>query len=136
MRILVIEDDIERADLFELLVECFPLEVSKVKRGRDTAQQVEHSNPELIAFDTFSPNDENLSLCAHIREMTTSPILMSSVINNPELIARALNAGADDVLIKPISKTLLQARLNGLLARSRGEKNFFGRISQPFHSCG
>ncbi len=134
MRILVINDDIEKADLFELLVECYPLEVTSIRIGEDSVTKVDQFNPDVIVFDTFSPNDRNISFCTQIRESTSSPILMASVIGNPDLVAKALNAGADDLMIKPISKTLLLARLNGLIARSRGENNYFGRISIPFHS--
>jgi DNA-binding response OmpR family regulator len=49
--------------------------------------------------------------------------LVLSVLNKPDAVAKALDEGADDYLIKPVSGGVLIAHLNNLIRRSRAERN-------------
>ena len=122
MNILVIDDDTAKTDLFEILVESFPNVVTRVNLDDTWVVQIKKIKPDLIILDLFSLDAENFRICKQIRELVSVPILVVSVINSPDLIAKALDAGADDVLSKPVSKSLLMARLNGLITRKRGSK--------------
>ena len=122
MNILVIDDDTAETDLFEILVESFPNVVTRINLHDTWVLQIKKIKPDLIILDLFSPDAENFKICKQIRELVSVPILVVSVINSPDLIAKALDAGADDVLSKPVSKSLLMARLNGLITRNRGSK--------------
>jgi DNA-binding response OmpR family regulator len=129
VRMLVIVHGAGKADLYDLLVECFPYEVTQLQFGEEVISRAAAEHADIIILDTFSPDEKDIVLCEMIRSGISAPILITSVVKNPELIARALNAGADDVLIKPISRSLLTARINGLLSRSRGEKIVFRHAS-------
>ncbi|MCE5208234.1 MAG: response regulator [Chloroflexi bacterium] len=131
MNILVIDDDTAETDLFEILVESFPNVVTRINLHDTWVLQIKKIKPDLIILDLFSPDAENFKICKQIRELVSVPILVVSVINSPDLIAKALDAGADDVLSKPVSKSLLMARLNGLITRNRGSKR--RNISLPSH---
>ena len=122
MNILVIDDDTAETDLFEILVESFPNAVTRINLYDTWVVQIKKIKPDLIILDLFSLDAENFRICKQIRELVSVPILVVSVINSPDLIAKALDAGADDVLSKPVSKSLLMARLNGLITRKRGSK--------------
>jgi len=122
VNILVIDDDTAKTDLFEILVESFPNVVTRVNLDDTWVVQIKKIKPDLIILDLFSLDAENFRICKQIRELVSVPILVVSVINSPDLIAKALDAGADDVLSKPVSKSLLMARLNGLITRKRGSK--------------
>ncbi len=131
MNILVIDDDTAETDLFEILVESFPNVVTRINLHDTWVLQIKKIKPDLIILDLFSPDAENFKICKQIRELVSVPILVVSVINSPDLIAKVLDAGADDVLSKPVSKSLLMARLNGLITRNRGSKR--RNISLPSH---
>ena len=49
------------------------------------------------------------------------PVLVLSAVNNPGMVAQALNSGADDYLTKPMKSSVLIAYLNKLARRGRAE---------------
>jgi len=60
-------------------------------------------------------------ICRAIREFTRVPILVLTAMTKPGAVAQALNEGADDYLIKPVSAGVLVAHLNNLIRRAHGE---------------
>ena len=52
-----------------------------------------------------------------IRKFSSTPILILSVLDNPGLVARALDKGADDYLVKPVPSGILIAHINNLTRR-------------------
>jgi DNA-binding response OmpR family regulator len=64
-----------------------------------------------------------IDVCREIRKFYYRPILALSAINQPELIASALDAGADDCLCKPVGRNMLTTRITGLLRRASKENN-------------
>jgi len=52
------------------------------------------------------------------RENSRVPIMILSVLDNPGLVARALDMGADDFLVKPVKSAVLIAHLHNLTRRS------------------
>ncbi|MEO8393721.1 MAG: ATP-binding protein [Chloroflexota bacterium] len=70
--------------------------------------------PTLILLDSALPGGDAFTLCARLRETSSVPILML-LPNNDDLIERAYKVGANDVLLKPIQKTLLTRRIRALI---------------------
>ena len=68
------------------------------------------------------PEKDGWQICRDIRSFSTTPILILSVLNNPDAVAQALDEGADDYLIKPVPSGVLIAHLKNLIRRSRGEQ--------------
>jgi DNA-binding response OmpR family regulator len=58
-------------------------------------------------------------VCKEIREFSDVPILILSAMDAPGMVANALDVGADDYLVKPVSSGTLVAHLNKLLRRSK-----------------
>ena len=54
-----------------------------------------------------------------VREFSKVPILILSALDSPGLVAAALDAGADDYLIKPVPSNVLVAHINNLVRRNR-----------------
>ncbi len=67
------------------------------------------------------PEMDGWEVCKAIREFSNLPILILSALDNPGMVAAALDAGADDYLIKPVPSGVLIAHINNLLRRSRLE---------------
>jgi DNA-binding response OmpR family regulator len=53
-----------------------------------------------------------------VREFSNVPIVILSALDDPAMIASALDAGADDYLVKPVSSSILVAHLNRLIRRT------------------
>ena len=70
------------------------------------------------------PDINGWEMCEKIRAFSKIPILVLSAINDPATVAKVLDAGADDFIVKPVPSAVLIARLNMLLRRSSGSGTF------------
>ena len=115
MKILVIDDDSAMTDLLEILLEPISVEVITANSGLDGITKAKGSEPDIVILDLMMPDVDGWQICKEIRESSSVPILILSALDSPGLIAEALNAGADDYIIKPVDHKKLLARLRRLL---------------------
>ena len=69
------------------------------------------------------PEMDGWQVCKQIRTFSDTPILILSALDSPGLVAAALDSGADDYLIKPVTSGVLVAYINKLVRRAKLEKN-------------
>lgn len=119
MKIVVIDDDTAMTDLLQILLETETVEVFAVNSGQNGVAKTKQIDPDLIILDLMIPDVDGWQICKQIRNFSSAPILILSALNSPGLIAEALDAGADDYLIKPVTKSMLLARVNRLSTRSK-----------------
>ncbi|NIR64956.1 MAG: response regulator, partial [candidate division Zixibacteria bacterium] len=81
--------------------------------------------PDIVIVDLLMPDMDGWQVCREIRKFSQVPIIILSVLNKPEMVAKALDLGADDYLIKPVGAKLLEARINTLTRRAEAEKSAF-----------
>lgn len=77
--------------------------------------------PDLVITDLQMPRLDGLGLCEKIREMSSVPIIVLSVRNDEDSIIEALDAGADDYVVKPFASGELLARVRSALRRGRSD---------------
>jgi two-component system KDP operon response regulator KdpE len=121
MKILVIDDDPAMTELLKLLLQPAATSVYAANSGIEGIQLARTIRPEVIILDLMMPEMDGWQVCNTIRQSSHVPILILSALDNPGLVARALDAGADDYLIKPVPSGVLIAHLNNLVRRSRVE---------------
>jgi len=131
-KVLVIDDDPNMTDLLSLLLKSRGYEVSICNSGRDGIQKTKADPQDVIILDMMMEEMDGLQVCAQIRTFSNIPILILSALDNPGIIVKALDAGADDFLTKPVSSGLLISRLNTLTRRVNG--NDPGLKIPVFHS--
>jgi DNA-binding response OmpR family regulator len=119
MKILVIDDDPAMTELLKLLLQSSTASVFTANSGREGIDHTKTVHPDVIILDLMMPEMDGWKICQTIRETSTVPILILSALDNPGLVAKALDAGADDYLIKPVPSGVLVAHLNTLMRRSR-----------------
>jgi len=123
MKVLVINDDPKRLELLILqLVPTFD-NICVANTVQEALTKIDFEMPAIILFDLVNPDGYIVHALALIREECNIPILILSPINNPELIAQALDMGADDYLIKPVHRDVLLANINKLLRRRKTSQN-------------
>lgn len=118
MKILVIDDDPAMTDLLELLLIPASAEVITANSGPDGIRMAKETNPDIITLDLMMPDINGWKVAETIREFSKVPILILSALDSPGLVAAALDAGADDYLIKPVPSNVLMAHINKLVRRS------------------
>jgi DNA-binding response OmpR family regulator len=121
-KILVIDDDLAMTDLLKLLLRQTGAEIRVANDGRTGINLAKTSNPHIIILDLMMPEIDGWQICKEIRTFCSTPILILSALDNPGLVAAALDAGADDYLIKPVTSSVLVAHINNLVRRANLEK--------------
>lgn len=117
--ILLIEDDalIRRFVRSALVSEgCRVFEAESVARGLIEAAT---RKPDLVILDLGLPDAEGHEFVVELRHWSQVPVLVLSARSAEEDKVRALDAGADDYLVKPFSVGELLARVRALLRRAR-----------------
>lgn len=117
MKILVIDDDPAMTDLLKLILVTTDAEVLTANSGVEGLRKIKEFSPSIVILDLMMPDMDGWQITAEIRTFSAVPILILSVIDNPGLVARALDAGADDYLIKPAARNILIAHINNLTRR-------------------
>ena len=123
IKVLSIDDDIEMTDLLRLLLDPGAYDFTAANSVTEGIDFVRRSKPDVVILDLFMPGMDGWQACKEIRKFSQVPILILSVNNTPGMVARALDAGADDYLVKPVTSGVLMAHLNRLVRRARMEEH-------------
>lgn len=125
-RILIVEDDKDLARLLQITLARVGYDVRVAADGRTGFRQFVAWRPELVMLDVDLPEMDGLEVCERIREVSHVPILMMTGNAVSELeIARGLDMGADEYMLKPLGNIELPARIRALLRRSGGDEPEF-----------
>ena len=122
MKILVIDDDPAMTELLSLVLAPTKAQIITSNSGEEGLRLASDSDPDIILLDLMMPNMDGWQVTENIRKFSSTPILILSVLDNPGLIAKALDKGADDYLVKPVPSGILIAHINNL-TRARGIRN-------------
>ena len=91
---------------------------------------VESDRPRLVLLDLMLPGSDGIELMGSILDIAEVPVIFLSAYGRDEIIARAIEAGAADYMVKPFSPTELVARVRGALRRRLVAST--GEPSEPF----
>ena len=117
MKILVIDDDPAITELLKILLVPATSDVLTANSGEEGVDLVKNELPEVVILDLMMPGMDGWQVCKHIREFSDVPIIILSALDNPGMVARTLDSGADDYLIKPVPSVTLIAHINNLVRR-------------------
>jgi two-component system, OmpR family, KDP operon response regulator KdpE len=92
------------------------------KNGQEGIDTVVREHPDLVLLDINLPDMSGFDACRLIRLSFAGPILMLSVRNSVRDKIDALDAGADDYIVKPFAMAELLARVRAALRRSSAEQ--------------
>ncbi len=119
IEVLLIDDDPDLSTMLRTLLRGQDFQIKAVfssKEGIETVKDPE-STPDVVILDLLMPEVDGWEVCERIRSFSDVPILILSALGSPGSVARALDAGADDYLIKPVHASLLASRLRTLVRR-------------------
>ena len=121
MRILIVEDDRDIAELVARYLEKSGFEVEVVASGREGLARLAERPPDLLVLDLMLPHVDGLEVCriARSQERTAAiPIIMLTARAEETERIVGLEIGADDYIAKPFSPNELVARVRALLRRT------------------
>ncbi len=129
-KILVIDDSPEITRLLQNVLLQAGYQVVTHNDPQAALFAVEEERPDLVILDICMPHLDGWEVCRRIREVSSVPILMLTVLSESSNVERSLWAGADAYMTKPFPLSALLERVRGLLRREppRGIR----RIPPPF----
>ena len=122
MRIALLEDDPDQADLVCAWLKKAGHLVQHFSTGRDFLRSVLRDSHDLLILDWMLPEMDGMQVMAKMRESMKNytPILFMTARDEESDVVRALEAGADDFMIKPLSEPIFLARVTALGRRAGG----------------
>jgi DNA-binding response OmpR family regulator len=126
MEILIVEDEVEIAQLIQLYLEKEGFSCCHCSDGLSALQVFQEYLPDLIILDLKIPGLDGLEVCARIRQQAnfSNPyILMLTAKGEENDRIVGISTGADDYMVKPFSLKELVARVRALLRRMRRDGN-------------
>jgi len=117
-KVLAIDDDPAMTELLALLLKTQGFDVLTANSGEDGVAITRKDPPDVIILDLMMHGMDGWQVCTQIRKFSTVPILVFSVFDSPGMVASALDAGADEYLVKPVPSGVLIAHLNKLTRRA------------------
>lgn len=117
-KILIADDNQQNCELLEAYLSGESYLIDVAYDGHQTLDRVAKSQPDLILLDIMMPRLSGYEVCARLKQDETTrdiPIIMVTALNEMGDIEKAVNAGADDFLTKPVNKLELTTRVRSLL---------------------
>ncbi len=117
-RILIADDNPANCELLQAYLEEVDCQIELAIDGQDTLDKVESFQPDLILLDVMMPRLNGFEVCKQLKEETQTSkimILMVTALNEIGDIERAVGAGTDDFLSKPVNQVELVKRVENML---------------------
>ncbi len=123
IKVLMIEDDPELAEILSEYLSQFDIEITNVEDPFLGISTLNTGKFDLVILDLTLPGLDGLDVCSDIRKRHDIPIIISSARHDINDKVEALERGADDYLPKPYNPRELEARIKSLLRREKHEFN-------------
>jgi two-component system OmpR family response regulator len=117
IKILMIEDDLELAEILTEYLEQFGFKVITEDDPFKAVSILKLESFNLVILDLTLPGMDGLEVCEAIRERQDIPIIISSARSDVTDKVKALELGADDYMPKPYDPRELEARIHSVLRR-------------------
>ncbi len=117
-RILIADDNEPNRELLEVYLADLDCQIATAVDGQDTLDQVTSFRPDVILLDIMMPKLSGFEVCQQLKaDPATRSIMVLMVTALGELgdIERAVEAGTDDFLSKPVNKVELVKRVENML---------------------
>ncbi|NQT73280.1 MAG: response regulator transcription factor [Chloroflexi bacterium] len=116
--ILAVDDEPRLIEVVSLNLELEGFDVISASNGYEALQKLTERIPDLVILDGMMPEMDGFQTLKEIREISTVPVIMLTVLGEEVDKIRGLELGADDYMIKPFSPKELATRVKAILRRA------------------
>jgi two-component system, OmpR family, KDP operon response regulator KdpE len=131
--ILVVDDDSQIRRVMRASLSSHGYTIIEARNGEEAFSKVRAEHLDLIILDLNMPDMDGIEVCREIRAVSNLPIIMLTVRSAEKDKVRALDAGADDYVVKPFGIDELLARIRAALRRAPGEVLETSFVSKELH---
>jgi len=117
-KILVVDDEEKNLRLIEAMLVPMGHSVIFARDGTEALEKAEETEPDLILLDIMMPGMDGFETAVRLRERETAmavPIIMVTALHEMDDRFDAFDAGADDFITKPFTKTQLRVKVQSML---------------------
>ncbi len=123
-RLLVVEDDVDIANMLKIYFSGMDFDVDVAHRGSDALDKTKKELPHLIVLDIMLPDIDGYEVCRNLRTSTRTshiPVIFLTQKDERSDKLQGLELGADDYITKPFDIEELKLRVQGAIRRSERE---------------
>ena len=122
VEILIVEDSPTQAERLRYVLEEDGYNISVAVNGKQALESLRGLKPALVISDIVMPEMDGYELCHHIKEddnLKNMPVILLTVLSNPEDIIKGLECGADSFVTKPYDEKYLISRIRHIILNKR-----------------
>ncbi len=123
-RILIVEDEVDIANIEKTYLEKAGFEVLVAYDGQEGYQLAKEEKPDLIVLDLMLPNMRGEDFLSSLRNHSKVPVIIVSAKAEEGDRLTGFRNGADDYMVKPFSARELVERVKAILRRSSTGQNY------------
>ena len=123
-RILVVDDDPRTLRFVRDALSRAGYAPLVTGEARNLARLIRTEKPQLALLDLLLPGVDGIELLGQVPELSDLPVIFISAYGRDETVARALDSGAADYIVKPFSPMELVARVRAAIRRHAGPEPF------------
>src|ERR1700722_6642369 len=116
--VLIVDDEPQIRRVLLTILTSQGYSVIEAKTGDEALETIRSERPDLILLDVNMPGRSGIETCREIREAGDIPVIILTVRNAERDKVQALDAGANDYVVKPFGADELLARIRATLRRS------------------
>ena len=123
-RILVVDDDPQMLRYVRDALSTAGFDPRVTGDPRELSHILRTEKPDLVLLDLMLPETDGIELMNRVPELADQPVIFISAYGRDETMAKALEAGGADYIVKPFSPTELTARIRAVLRRQTDPEPF------------
>jgi DNA-binding response OmpR family regulator len=120
--VLVADDNPLDAEMLSRRLQALGYAAETVTSGQDALAALTDRRFDLLLLDVIMPDRDGLATLRAIKsdaQTAAVPVLMISAVEEIPIVARCIELGAEDYLVKPVDSVLLRAKIQASLERRR-----------------
>jgi two-component system, OmpR family, KDP operon response regulator KdpE len=116
--VLIVDDEPQIRRVLTTTLASHGYSVVEARTGSEALEKIHQGKIDLVLLDCNLPGISGVEACAEIRRSSDVPVIMLTVRNSERDKVQALDAGADDYVVKPFGAEELMARVRAALRRA------------------
>ena len=132
-RILIVDDEPDIVDYLAHVVGELGYESITARNGAEALQAVTTAPTDLVLLDIIMPVMDGFAVCREMKRREATrliPVLVMTALDGLDTRVKALEAGADDILAKPVNERELVARIQAALRFKRAVDRRVGELAR------